>query len=133
MRGKLFFGVELQTRAYPFLTELNALFYKDNIKILPSPLILFELLTPLALAHFIMGDGAVRNNSIIICTDNFTIKEVVLIMNILLIKFGIQSSIHYDNSYPKIYIAKSSIAILIDLIAPYVIPSMQYKLSGLGK
>jgi hypothetical protein len=83
MRGKLFYSVEIQTRAYPFLTKLYALFYKDNVKVLPSALILFELLTPLALAHFIMCDGAARNKSIILCTDNYTIKEVVLIMNIL--------------------------------------------------
>ena len=31
----------------------------------------------------IMCDGARRNESVIICTDNFTINEVVKIMNIL--------------------------------------------------
>lgn len=134
MRGKLFYSGEIQTRTYPFFTILHSLFYKDNVKIIPRAEILFELLTPLALAHMIMGDGAIRNESVLICTDNFKIIEVIQIMNVLRIKFRIESSLHIDSNKPRIYISKASMPTLNSLVKPFIIPSMQYKLLGsLGK
>jgi len=134
MRGKFFNSVEIQTRTYPFLTNLHSLFYKGKKKIVPSSEILFDILTPVALAHMIMCDGAIRNESVLICTDNFSIREVIQLMNVLRIKFRIECSIHYNNDYPRIYIYKSSMPTLISLIKPFIIPSMLYKLMGkLGK
>lgn len=130
MRAKLHYSLQLQTRTYPFLTNLHSLFYKNNVKSLPAPEILFQLLTPLALAHMIMCDGARRNKSVVICSDNFTLSEVVQIMNILRIKFRLDCTMHFDNGYPRIYILKNSMATLVDLVNPYIIPSMQYKLKG---
>jgi len=39
------------TRALPFITELRNLFYVNGIKIVPDYNIIYELLTPIALAH----------------------------------------------------------------------------------
>jgi len=127
------YSLELQTRTYPFLTNLHSLFYKNNVKILPNPEILFDLLTPLALSHIIMCDGARRNESVLICTDNFTIYEVIQIMSVLRIKFRLNCTIHFDNDYPRIYILKSSMPTLVKLVNPYIILSMQYKLKGAKK
>jgi len=52
-------------------------------------------------------------------------------MNILIYKFRLNCTLHYDNA--RIYISKSSINTLINLVNPYIIPSMQYKLKGLKK
>lgn len=82
MRGKLFYSATFDTRSYPFLKELHSLFYKDGVKVLPGPAILFDLLTPIALQNMIMCDGAIRNESVLICTDCFKLKEIILIMNI---------------------------------------------------
>ena len=41
-----------------------------------------------------MGDGAKMNKSLILCTDSFTLQEVILLMNVLKLKFGINSTIH---------------------------------------
>ena len=76
----------------------------------------------------IMGDGAKRNQGVLICTDNFTLREVVLLMNIFIIKFRLKCTIHYDNKYPRIYISKESIPTLITLVNPFFVPSMRYKL-----
>jgi hypothetical protein len=51
-------GVGFFTRALPCLTEIYTLFYENNKKIVPKNI--FELLTSVALAHMIMGDGASR-------------------------------------------------------------------------
>jgi hypothetical protein len=55
-KGKLFTGLAFQTRQLPCLTSLYNLFYIKNKKILPSNI--YDLLTPIALAHLIMGDGS---------------------------------------------------------------------------
>lgn len=133
MRGKLNHSIELQTRTYLFFTNLHSLFYKNNIKILPAPEILFNLITPLTLAYMIMCDGARRNESVLICTDNFTIQEVFQIMNILRIKLRLDCTMHLYNGYPRIYIFKNFMTILVNLVNPYIIPSMQYKLKGVKK
>jgi hypothetical protein len=75
-----------------------------------------------------MGDGAKRNKGIILCTDCFNLKEVVLLMNILLIKFDIKSTIHFDNNRPRIYINQKELNIIIPYIMPYFVKHFLYKL-----
>lgn len=41
------------------------------------------LLTPVALAHLIMGDGGVRNHGLVLCTNSFVTKDVVRLLNVL--------------------------------------------------
>jgi len=43
-----------------------------------------------------MGDGSKRNKGITLCTDNFNIEEVILLINILIIKFNINPTIHKE-------------------------------------
>lgn len=74
--------------------------------------------------------GAKRNKGLIICTDNFTIKEVVTLMNVIIIKYDLICSIHYDNKYPRIFIHKESMGKLRELVSPHIIPSMLYKIVG---
>jgi len=79
-----------------------------------------------------MGDGTKRNKGVLLCTDNYTIVEVVLLINILYIKFGFLASIHMYNNKPRIYISNKMLQkdILFKL-QKHIIPSMRYKISGL--
>ena len=43
----------------------------------------------MVLAHWIMGDGSKRAKGIVLCTDNFSLQEVILLANILNFKFDI--------------------------------------------
>lgn len=80
-----------------------------------------------------MGDGAILNKGLILCTDSFTIEEVVRLMNVLKIKYNIDSRIHgiktKEAPRPRIYIIPNSMPIVINLIKPYLVPSMMYKLN----
>jgi len=62
----------------PCLTELHSLFYPNGVKIVPQNI--YELLTPIALAHLIMGDGSVERHGLIICTDSYSIEDVIRLM-----------------------------------------------------
>src|SRR3954464_15869524 len=55
--GTLCNSVAFYTRCLPFLTELWNLFYVNGVKVIPNVVIMYYLLTPIALAHWIMGDG----------------------------------------------------------------------------
>jgi hypothetical protein len=46
-----------------------------------------------------MGDGSKYNKGIMLCTDNYTLKEVILLMNILKIKFDIDTTIQYRKTF----------------------------------
>jgi hypothetical protein len=75
-----------------------------------------------------MGDGSNLGPGIKIGTDSFSIKECVLLINILNIKYNINCTIHLNKDKPRIYILADSKDKLISLIKPYMIPSMYYKL-----
>jgi len=55
--GKQTIELQFLTRSMPCLTKLHFLFYPNGVKIITSNI--YELLTPIALAHLIMGYGSV--------------------------------------------------------------------------
>lgn len=123
------------TKRLPAISNLHQLWYKvvdgKYIKILP--LNLEELLTPVALAHWIMGDGYFTDGCLKICTDNFTKEEVLRLINILHVKFGIKASINKRTNPNgevkwRIRVSKLSMDKLITIVSPYIIPEMYYKL-----
>lgn len=62
-------------------------------------------MNPIVLAYWIMGDGSKRNKGIIRTKVLFTLKEVVTLINILIIKFNINPTIHTEKKkYYRIYI-----------------------------
>ena len=126
-KGKDLFALEFSTRYLPCLNELYLLFYNDKVKVIPN--IIYDLLTPVALAHWIMGDGAILNKGLVLCTDSYTLQEVVKLVNVLKIKYDLNCTIQgIKNKRPRIYILPESLPKLINLVKPYFLSSMLYKL-----
>jgi hypothetical protein len=124
----LTYAIEIFSRSLPCFTNLHSLFYVNGLKIVPVDI--FHYLNSIALAHWIMGDGKyVKSGGLILCTDSFTLKEVLLLMNVLIIKYDFKCSLHQPapNSY-RIYISKTSMAKLQDLVLPYMVKNMLYKI-----
>jgi hypothetical protein len=61
----------------PCITEFHSLFYPNKVKIIPHNI--FELLTPVTLAHLIMGDSSVSRHGLIICTTkaSFSVEDII--------------------------------------------------------
>ena len=123
------------TKRLASITQLYDTWYKQvegkHKKILP--LNIEELLTPLALAHWIMGDGYFAQASVKICTDNFTKKEVLILTKVLAGKFAIKATINKrsnasGNVVWRISISRLSMEKLKILVGPYLISEMKYKL-----
>ena len=75
-----------------------------------------------------MGDGSKRNKGITLCTDSFSFKEVVTLMNILKIKFDINSTIHLEKLKPRIYINKKEFLKILPCVKPYFCDHFLYKI-----
>lgn len=80
---------------------------------------------PIALAYWFMDDGS---HSGTIATNSFSLNEVNLLSNWLKNKFDINTTIQKNNNYYIIYITSYSRINFDELVAPYIIPSMKYKL-----
>jgi hypothetical protein len=64
------------------------------VKVIPQNI--YDLLTPAGLAHFIMGDGTREPGyGVILCTDSYTILDVVRLMNVLMIKYRLECTLRY--------------------------------------
>jgi hypothetical protein len=131
--GKTHYGLNFFTRALPCLTELHSLFYPNGVKIIPENI--YDLLTPVALAHLIMGDGQSSRHGLILCTNSFSIQDVVRLMNVLMVRYKLDCNIReHRRSSGKVehmvYIKHGSMPILRTIVKSYMYPSMLYKLEN---
>jgi hypothetical protein len=74
------------------------------------------------------GDGSKLNKGFIFCTHSFTIQQVVILINVLIVKYGLDFTIYYDKKVPTIHIKPNSMNIFRALVYPHFHPSMLYKL-----
>ena len=112
------------TRQHPELTELHTAFYGESKKSIPDNL----TLDPLMLAVWFMDDGSrCRASDVYLNTQQFALVDQER-LQAMLASLGIKSSLNKDKEYRRIRITKSSIPTLYEIISPYVIPSMTYKL-----
>lgn len=128
----------------PCFTELHSFFYPKDVKVIPKNI--YELLTPVALArprflceplsrftqktHLIMGDGSTKNTGLILCTDSYSIQDVVRLMNVLIIRYDLKCSLHKSSNGlgNRIYISINSVSKVVEIVKPHLIPSMYYKI-----
>lgn len=126
----------METRAYSCLTILYDLFYistdssKEKFKKI-VPLDIFDLLTPVALAYWIMGDGYGNLwKGLYLCTDSFSDYDIVKLINVLLIRYNIKSNLVKINGKSRIYIPSTESPKIINLVLEHIHPSMAYKVLG---
>ncbi len=124
--GKPLYALQILTRSIPCFTDLYHLFYVNKIKIIPNDI--YELFTPIAFAHLVMGDGSYKSKGLVLCTDSFSLFEVVKLMNVLIIKYELKCTLHVEENRYRIYISRTSMDKVVKIIKPYLIPSMYYKI-----
>lgn len=117
-----------RTISHPELTIYQKLFYQQRKKILPEN-IQDLLVSPVNLAIWFMDDGArMKHHGIILNTQNFSNKENQILQSVLLKNFGIQTSLHKDKDYVRLYIGINYIKKFSEMVNPFILPSMKYKL-----
>jgi len=129
---KIHYALGLFTRSLTCFIELHSLFYLKGVKVIPQNI--YDLLTPVALAHLIMGDGNALHHGLIICTNSYSIQDVVKLMNVLMIRYGLECTMTLKKQNQKveymIYIRQNSMSLLRSIVKPYLCSSMLYKLDN---
>ena len=109
------------------LSEFNyyhKLFYTNRIvKSVPRNLKLDRL----SLAVWFMDDGSKSRSSVYFNTQQFNLNDQKTLMK-LLNEFGLETSLNKDKKYYRIRIRTSSLNLFKELVAPYMLRSMIYKL-----
>lgn len=82
------------------------------------------------LAVWFMDDGFVTKNSFQISSCSFSNEEIKTLQKVLLENFNIKTNV---NAVNEIYITAESRDTFLSLITPYIIPSLQYKLTPYAK
>jgi hypothetical protein len=127
--GKTYTSLSFWTRALPIFTELYKLFYVSKTKIVPSNLF---LLTPLALAHWIMQDGAkATSGGLYICTDLFSPQDTLRLAKFLTETYNLKVTTPKapgTKGALRIYISATSLGIVKTLVLEHMHPTMLYKL-----
>ena len=125
-----YFGISFETRSLLCFTGLYKMFYKNNIKGIPDNI--YDLLTPLDNGRRLGTCFATQG--LILCTDSYSVPEVVKLMNVLNIKYKLSCTLQFHvtrserENHPRIYIRQSFMSDLIKIVSNYFIPSMLYKL-----
>ena len=128
-KGKIRKIVRFSTWTYTSLNWIYDLWYDNKIKHVPE--CIDQYLTPLALAVWIMGDGAKVGKSLKLSTNSFSYKDCLLLIKALKNNFNIKASIQSAGNKDQylIYIWQESMTDLINIVSPYIIPEMKYKLN----
>lgn len=115
--------------AHPKFNELHDLMYINGVKTVTKEWL--DKVTPRGLAFWFMDDGT---NSGELATNSFSLEECKLIIKWFDEKWGIKCSLHtqHKDTNPQylVYILSKSRPTFYELVRPYFIDSMLYKLEN---
>lgn len=125
----------------------NMFYFHDSkqdkwVKRVPSNQNLYKFLTPGALSYMYMDDGSLKwkgqSNAMLMCTESFAKDDVARIVKVLEAKHSIVAkqtpkNKKDPNSGDRIYIPEKSSAAFRELIKPYLVECMKYKVSNGNK
>ena len=143
----VYFGVKFNTYTFSSFNFIHDLFYKFKeqvcsrlcqekqhgkyIKIVPISF-LYENLSPLALAVWFMDDGSKLGSGFKIASNCFEFSELEELCKLLLEKYNLNCNIHNNKVKGKstwtLYIKKNSAKSFANIIEPFMLNSMKYKL-----
>ena len=128
--NKNYFRWKFNTKVDDFFSELHCKFYKNKKKIVPKEI--FSLIKdPLTLAVWFMDDGGRRNDcfGLFINSLSFTKRENEILAECLRKNFFLNSRLHWVKDGYRLYIPSKYAKKFCELVYPYIIPEMRYKLS----
>ena len=122
--GKTYTGYRGNSKAHKVFTDIYNLLYINGKKTVTKEY-LDKITSPIALAFWFMDDGTFSGA---IATNSFSKKEIDLLINWLFEKWNIFASKYKQQNNFVIRISEKSRQQFENLIKPYIIPSMEYKL-----
>lgn len=147
MRGKTHHLYAFSTLTQTCLRFYGNLFYtytsSSDSMIKDVPLNIAKFLTPRAIAYWYMDDGTLKwkgkSNGMVICTESFSEHGVYRLQNALKVNNGIDTTLirrkNHDRLFLgyRLYINEKNSGVFRELIKPFLIPSLYYKVSDGNK
>jgi len=129
VKGKVRKIIRFSTWTYTSFNWIHDEWYVNGRKCIPKSI--DQYLTPLALAIWIMDDGAKVGKGFKFSTNSFTYDECIYLIHVLYKNFNLKASVQSAGTKDKyiIYIWKESINDLCKIVSPFIIPEMKYKLT----
>jgi hypothetical protein len=125
-RNKKHYSWYFHTRSSEKFGLLHQYFYQEKKKIFPENI--SGLITPRVLAVWFMDDGSNTKESFTLNTHCFSQKEQLRIIKFLKEYYKVSPTLIKDRMKWKIRIGKNDYQRFIDIIKPFIIPSMIYKI-----
>lgn len=129
--GKKFTSYGFTTYSLGLFRFYAQQFYQGRHRVIPR--IIGRLLDPMALAVWFMDDGSFksrRHKTYVIHASGYEKRELESVKSVLETKFGIDARVHRQYDAWRLYITSSSARKFKELIDPYVIPKLRYKLGN---
>ena len=127
-RGKIYYSLKLRTFSFSSLNYLHNAFYPNGtVKRVPENI--SEFLSPRALAVWIMDDGGISGDGVKISTEGFTLEDIEKLQCALFDMFNLRYTIQHHKHQYILYLSKAQLGVLSQIVKPYMIPCMYYKLN----
>jgi hypothetical protein len=114
------------TRSLKELGDLHQCFYQKEVKVLPENI--FRVLNPRMIAVWFMDDGSNNGKNLTINTHSFLYREQLRMVDFFRNRYGISPTIIKDRTKFKLAIGSGDYEKFIDIIRPFIIPAMSYKI-----
>ena len=129
-KGRVRFFYRVRTFSFASFNWIYDAFYSDSkIKEVPKDAS-WTLLTPLALAVWIMDDSTPVGAGLKIATNAFKEEDVLFLCDVLNKKYNLYAQPHRDRHQFVVYIPKTGMPQLGHLVSAHMVPSMHRKLNG---
>jgi ubiquinol-cytochrome c reductase cytochrome b subunit len=127
-KGKVRKIARFSTWTYTSFNWIHDLWYKDKVKCIPK--CIGEYLTPLALAIWIMDDGAKVGKGLKFATNSYSYNDCLILVKALYDNFNLKVSIQSAGVKDQyiIYVWKESMEDLRKIVNPFIISEMKYKI-----
>jgi hypothetical protein len=126
LHGRDYPCVQFVTRTDAAFSEWRLRFYRQRRKIVPTDIAVG--LSPLALAVWLMDDGAADYAGLTFQTHSFTPRETNRLAAVLRRKYGLHTSTRANRGKQIVYVFAESIPRLRQIVEPHVLVELEYKL-----
>ena len=126
--GTITINWAFQTVSHVAFEPYGLQFYGGSRKKVPE--LIADWLTPRGFAYWFMDDGSMKSadsKGVVLNTQAYAAADVERLINLLKGRFGLEAKIRNQSDGPQIYIAGASFERVSELIEPFVLEEMRYK------
>jgi len=115
------------TKYLKCLEDVEKTFYVERKKIIPIQF-LYSNFNDKSLALLFMDDGNLNHKSVNLNLQGFDIVNLQQFITFLKDRFDLEWTIQKNRSYYRLYLKTKSVHKFLNIVSPYIINSMRYKL-----